>query len=79
MKAALWAVRHDEAKQIIAALPMGPSDTVEGLAEVADVVICLETPPYFGAIGQFYVHFDQVADSEVLEILRDEQERRCRT
>ncbi len=78
MKAALWAVRHDEAKQIIAALPMGPSDTVEGLAEVADVVICLETPPYFGAIGQFYVHFDQVADSEVLEILGHEYERRCR-
>ncbi len=79
MKAALWAVRHDKAKQIIAALPMGPSDTVEGLAEVADVVICLETPPYFAAIGQFYVHFDQVADSEVLEILRHEHERRCRT
>ncbi len=79
MKAALWAVRHDEAKQIIAALPVGPSDSIEDLAEVADVVICLETPPYFGAIGQFYVHFDQVADSEVLEILRHEHERRCRT
>jgi len=78
MKAALWSVRQDEAKQIIAALPVGPSDSIENLAEVADVVICLETPPYFSAIGQFYVHFDQVADSEVLEILRHEQERRCR-
>ena len=78
MKAALWAVRHDEAKKIIAALPVGPSDSIEDLTEVADEVICLETPPYFGAIGQFYVHFDQVADSEVLEILRHEHERRCR-
>jgi len=78
MKAALWAVRQDQPKRIIAALPVGPSDTIELLAEVADEVICLETPPYFAAIGQFYVHFDQVDNDEILEILRHERDRRCR-
>jgi len=77
MKAAIWAVRQEGPQRTIAALPLGPSDTVEELAEIADEAICLETPPYFAAIGQFYRHFDQVEDSELLEILQREHERRC--
>lgn len=79
MKAALWAVRRESPKKLIAALPVGPSDTIEDLAEVADEAICLETPPYFAAIGQFYGRFDQVENEEVLEILEAEHQRRCKT
>jgi predicted phosphoribosyltransferase len=79
MKAALWAVRQENPKKLIAALPVGPSDTIEDLAEVADEAICLETPPYFAAIGQFYDHFEQVRDEELLEILQREQDRRNQT
>ena len=79
MKAALWAVRQENPKKLIAALPVGPSDTIEQLAEVADEAICLETPPYFAAIGQFYDHFEQVRDDELMEILQREQHRRNQT
>lgn len=78
MKAALWAVRKECPKKLIAALPVGPSDTIEDLAEIADEVICLETPPYFSAIGQFYSRFDQVENEEVLKILEAEHQRRCK-
>ncbi|MBE0534858.1 MAG: phosphoribosyltransferase [Phycisphaerae bacterium] len=78
MKAALWAVRQEEPQRTVAALPVGPSNTIEELAETADEVICLETPPYFAAIGQFYRRFEQVDDSELLAILQHEHERRCR-
>ena len=36
---------------------------------VADEVICLETPPYFSAVGQWYRDFDQTSDAEVEDLL----------
>jgi putative phosphoribosyl transferase len=35
-----------------------------------DEVVCLETPTWFGAVGQFYVDFRQTSDDEVVELLR---------
>lgn len=77
MKAAVWAVKQESPRRTIVALPVGPSDTIEELAETADEVICLETPPYFAAIGQFYQRFEQVEDARLLSILRHEYDRRC--
>ena len=77
MLAALWAVRREKCSKIIMALPVGPDDTVGRLAEEADETICLRTPPYFGAIGQFYADFGQVEDEQLMEILAHEHQRRC--
>lgn len=79
MKAAIWSVRRENPNRLIVALPVGPADTIEDLSEIADEAICLETPPYFAAIGQFYSRFDQVENEEILEILETEHQRRCRT
>lgn len=79
MKAAIWAVRRESPRRTVAALPVGPADSIEDLAEAADEVICLQTPPYFAAIGQFYRRFDQVTDAELIDILQHEHDRRCRT
>jgi predicted phosphoribosyltransferase len=76
MKAALWAARRERPKMLIAALPVGPQDTVRELSQDADEVVCLRSPSFFGAIGQFYLDFSQVEDEEVLEILKKEAERR---
>jgi len=57
------------------ALPVGPRDTLEALADNADEVICLSCPPFFQAVGQFYARFDQVSDAEVVEALRRSLER----
>jgi putative phosphoribosyl transferase len=32
-------------------------------------MVCLETPAWFGAVGQFYVDFRQTSDDEVVELL----------
>jgi predicted phosphoribosyltransferase len=38
-------------------------------------MVCLRTPPYFSAVGQFYIRFYPVEDREVLEILEEERDR----
>ena len=77
MQAALWATRRESPRRIIAALPVGPVDTIKKLAEDADEIVCLRCPAFFAAIGQFYYDFTQVKDDEVLEILKKEAERKA--
>jgi predicted phosphoribosyltransferase len=76
MQAALWAVRQEEPERIVAALPVGPQETLEKLSHAADKTICLQAPPFFSAISQFYSYFNQVEDEELLEILQEENRRR---
>ncbi len=75
-QAALWAVRLERPGKLIAALPVGPEETVRRLSKDVDEMICLRTPPLFGAVGQFYLRFSPVEDAEVLRILQEEQEKR---
>jgi len=51
------------------AVPVGPPDTCEGLAQEADEAICLSTPPFFQAVGQYYEDFSQTSDDDVRELL----------
>ncbi len=57
-------------------MPVGAQDGLERLARDVDEELCLRAPPYFAAVGQFYVRFDQVEDEDVLKVLRAEAERR---
>jgi len=70
MKAALASVKNQGAKTVTVAVPVGPPSTIEELKKQADKVICLKTPEYFQAIGQFYLDFNQTSDEEVTELLR---------
>ncbi len=72
---ALQAVRQENPQSLIGALPVAPEDTARALARYADELVCLRTPPFFVAVGQFYERFEQVDDYEVLEILREESRR----
>jgi len=71
-QAALWAIRQEQPKKLMAAFPVGSGETVTRLAHDVDELVCLRAPPYFSAVGQFYIRFDQVGDEEVLDILRQE-------
>lgn len=71
MQAALWTVQQEAPERLIAALPLGPVDTLKRLAASTDVLLCLRAPAFFGAIGQFYARFEQVEDEEVLAILKE--------
>jgi putative phosphoribosyl transferase len=68
-RASLQMLRETSAERIVLAVPVGPPDTVRELRELADEVICLETPSSFRGVGQFYERFDQVSDEEAMAYL----------
>lgn len=69
MRAAVAAVRARKPARIIVAVPTGSTEAVRSMARVADRVICLESPPAFFAVGQFYRRFDPTSDAEVRDLL----------
>ncbi|MEY4140581.1 MAG: hypothetical protein RLZZ371_2763 [Pseudomonadota bacterium] len=70
MIAALHGLRAQKPAKLICAVPVAPLDTLARVADLADEVVCLEAPAHFQAVGQFYQHFEQVEDDEVVRILR---------
>jgi predicted phosphoribosyltransferase len=70
MISALHALQAKRPARLICAVPVAPPETLARIREYADEVVCLETPPYFQAVGQFYADFPQVDDSEVEAILK---------
>ncbi|MBE3605057.1 phosphoribosyltransferase [bacterium] len=72
VRAALRGVRRAKPKRLILAVPVAPAETIAALESEADEIICLETPPNFYAVGQFYRDFHQVADDEVRRLLMPE-------
>ena len=69
VRAALRGVRRSRPKRLVLAVPVAPEETIESLREEADEVVCLSTPPYFHAVGQFYDDFRQTSDEEVVQLL----------
>ncbi len=75
MQAALRAARQEGPQKLIAALPVGPEDTLRKLAEYSDETICLRSPSFFDAIGRFYTEFEQIEDEALLGLLQEKAER----
>lgn len=71
MKAAVSMVSKMNPLELIVAVPVAPPDTVKDISEMVNKVVCLSTPTFFFAIGQFYQDFEQVSDEEVLSLLRE--------
>jgi putative phosphoribosyl transferase len=69
MRAAVKALRQSGAAKIVVAVPVGPPDTCRELQEEADETICLSTPEFFQAVGQYYEDFSQTSDEDVRELL----------
>jgi putative phosphoribosyl transferase len=69
MRAAVKALRQSGAAKIIVAVPVGPLDTCREIEEQADETICLSTPAFFQAVGQYYDDFSQTSDEDVRELL----------
>ncbi len=69
MRASIALLKKMEAGKIIAAVPVGPPDTIEMLQKETDEAVCLLTPPSFMAVGQFYEQFPQTEDAEVIGLL----------
>ncbi|MER7364166.1 phosphoribosyltransferase [Nonomuraea wenchangensis] len=68
-RAALRAVAAAGPARVTLAVPVGALSTVESLRHEADEVVALLTPVDFRAVGQWYVHFEQLSDADVLDLL----------
>nr|WP_245547607.1 phosphoribosyltransferase family protein [Nocardia brevicatena] len=75
-RAACRVARARDARRVVLAVPVAPRDTVMSLRDVADEMVCLEAPPWFGAVGCWYRRFGQVTDAEVKLLLRAAGNRR---
>ncbi len=69
MIAALHAVRARQPERLVCAVPVAAPDSLELVRPYCDEVVCLEAPPEFFAVGQFYREFRQVEDDEVIVLL----------
>ena len=68
-RAAIEVVRQRGAAEVVLAVPVAPASTVIALRRVADAVVCLHVPRWFGSVGNFYHDFAQTSDEEVARLL----------
>lgn len=69
MRAALRGLRRSKPGRLVMAVPVAPQETLQALAPELDEIVCLSTPEFFSAIGEFYDDFSQTGDREVSELL----------
>jgi len=69
MRAAVMAVRQQEPKKVVVAVPVAAQSTCVQLQKEADELVCLCTPLHFYAVGQWYQDFSQTSDENVRELL----------
>ena len=68
-RAALAAVRQQNPRRLVLAVPVAASETVRAMRTAADEIICIEEHEPFHAIGLYYGDFRQVSDGQVQDIL----------
>lgn len=68
--AAVCALRQRKPSKLVVAVPVAPASTCNWIRTSVDELVVLSTPDYFYAVGQFYQSFAQIADEEVIHLLR---------
>ena len=69
MLAAATAVRKQQPRSIVVAVPVAASETCHAFRDVVDEVVCGMTPAPFLAVGAWYENFGQTSDAEVHALL----------
>ena len=75
MEAAVRSLQSLGARRIVVAVPVASVEARERIAAVADEVVCLATPEFFSAVGQWYRDFGQTSDTEVTGLLERARRR----
>ena len=70
MRAACQVARALGAARVVIAVPVASRQAVAALRDVCDVILCVEVPDPFYAVGEWYRDFSQTSDDEVVELLR---------
>lgn len=69
MRAAVAALRQEGPSRIVVAVPVAAPETCDAFRDIADEIVCAETPEPFRAVGIWYADFSQTTDDEVHELL----------
>jgi len=67
--ASVESLRGLGVKRLVAAIPVGPRDTLSRVREEVDELVVLITPHPFFAVGNHYIDFAQVEDAAVIRYL----------
>lgn len=73
MRVGIKALKDQQPKKIIAAVPVAPRSTAKLLAQEAGEFVGLIVPEdddFLGAVGAYYDNFSQTEDQEVIELLK---------
>jgi len=72
MLAAIKEIKQQQARKIIVAVPISPTDTAEKIIKEVDEFVALNIPAYFeGSVGAYYKEFPQIEDTEVLKLIKE--------
>ena len=71
LMAALEVVTAQAPREIVVAVPVGPTAQLDVIRAHGVDVECLLSPDDFRAVGQFYERFEEVSDAHVTELLRE--------
>lgn len=67
--ATVEALRGLHVRRLVAAVPVGPEETLRKIRAAVDALVVLSVPEPFAAVGNHYVSFQQVSDEEVVRRL----------
>jgi putative phosphoribosyl transferase len=70
MRAAAEALRQQNVKEIVVAVPVAAATTCREFESEVDAIVCGVTPEPFYGVGSWYRDFSQTDDDEVIEQLR---------
>ena len=76
MRAAVAALRNEQPSRIVVAVPVSAPETCDAFRDIADEIICAETPQPFEAVGLWYADFSQTTDDDVHAFLEHSQHAR---
>src|SRR2546429_327071 len=63
-------VRERSPARLVIAVPVGSREACAALRAEVDEVVCLHAPASFGAVGSYYLRFEQTSDDEVRRLLQ---------
>ncbi|HEU5407637.1 MAG TPA: phosphoribosyltransferase family protein [Nitrospira sp.] len=64
------SIKHLKPRRLIGAIPVGPVETIREARTQVDELVVLATPDPFWAVGNHYVDFAQINDTDVVEYLK---------
>ncbi len=69
VKAAISTLKQEGLAKLVVAMPVASREAEQEIAPTVDEWVCLQTPAWFGSVGQFYSDFTQVGDEDVVAML----------